>query len=391
MKLHGIQLANHPILGSLELSFMNSRTGQPFSVIAFVGENGCGKTTLLNELFRYSSSDYVINKQRAFSLSGEKPFQGLFLHQDSLYTGSMNEIYRLITGKDLLESETKAVNDVQNGTELKRDIPVNTPSQAALILELFNDERLKEIFVSGEIDRIRCGGEVSRSIDGNNSELDYTMISSGQIEILLKLKALKELKVGTDMVLLDEPETSLHPSWQKVVIDVMASMIREKEGQTPQLFVATHSERVLESLIDKGDTLIVHLYRENGKILAKPVDLMGLLLPKPTFAELDYVIFGMPSYDYHDQLLSLYGDIFHTDSTITMDQRIQNTNQYRDGEISKQWIKRGKDPYTYQTLPLYIRNWFHHPKDGQEPTREELVRSIEFLKTIIRYLQSRRV
>ena len=391
MRLSQINIKNHNILGDLYIPLINPSTNEPYSVVAFVGENGCGKTTLLTELFNYEKTEFIVDKERPYSILAGKQIDALFLRQDSLYTGAMNDIYKLITGEELLESRGEESTGGLNPYANLRNVPVNTPTQAEPILELLQDERLKQIFMSGDIKKISCGGEVSRSINGVKPEIDFSMLSSGQIEILLKLRELRNLRAGTDFVLLDEPETSLHPRWQQVVVDVMSGMIKANEDKELQLFVATHSERVLESLIGKGDTLIVLLYKENGKILAKPIDLMGLLLPKPTFAELDYVIFGMPSYDYHDQLLSLYGDIFHTDSTITMDQRIQNTNQYRNGEISKQWIKRGKDPYTYQTLPLYIRNWFHHPKDGQEPTREELVRSIEFLKTIIRYLQSRRV
>ena len=384
MGLREIKLKNHPILGDMNLSFTNPQTGEPYSVVAFVGENGCGKTTLLKEIFDYSNSKYVVDKQLSISLAGAKPFQGLFLHQDSLYTGSMNEIYELTTGKTLLETEKKSSPDESNILDLRRNVPVNTPAQAASILELFDDERLKDIFVSGDIEKIRCGGEVSRALDGKVAELDYSMISSGQIEILLKLKTLKNLKLGTDMVLLDEPETSLHPRWQKIVINVMMEMIRDKEGETPQLFVATHSERVLEALIGKGDALIIHLYRENGKIIAKPVDLMGLILPKPTFAELDYVIFGMPSYDYHDQLLTVYCDLFDAIKIKKMDDRIKRSRQYQNGEISKRWEKHGSHPEVFETLPVYIRNWFHHPGEGHpEPTEEELVRSIEFLRAII--------
>ena len=112
---------------------------------------------------------------------------------------------------------------------------------------------------------------------------------------------------------------------------------------------------------------------------------MGLLLPKPTFAELDYVIFGMLSYDYHDQLLAVYSDLFHVLSVRAIDDKIKNTTQYQKEQIVKQWKKHGKDSDIYETLPVYIRNWFHHPGEGhQEPTQEELARSIQFLRAIIR-------
>ena len=156
--------------------------------------------------------------------------------------------------------------------------------------------------------------------------------------------------------------------------------------------MAPHSERVLESLLGKGDPLIIRLYRDAGKVVVEPIDLMGLLLPKPTFAELDYVIFGMLSYDYHDQLLAVFSDLMDVSGVKAIDDQIKNTTQYKKGQIVKRWEKRGRHPEVYDTLPVYIRNWFHHPGEGhQEPTQEELARSIQFLRAIIRYKKRHRV
>ena len=119
---------------------------------------------------------------------------------------------------------------------------------------------------------------------------------------------------------------------------------------------------------------------------------MGLLLPNPTYAELDYVIFGMPSYDYHDQLLTVYCDLFGAIKIKTLDNKVKRSWQYQNGEISKRWEKRGDHPEVYETLPVYVRNWFHHPGEGHpEPTQEELVRSIEFLRAIISYKLNKHV
>lgn len=50
MKIRKVKWANHPILGNLELDFVNYTTGKPFSTIVFAGENGSGKTTILETL-----------------------------------------------------------------------------------------------------------------------------------------------------------------------------------------------------------------------------------------------------------------------------------------------------------------------------------------------------
>ena len=50
MKIQKIKWRNHPILGGLELDFTNSATGEPFGTVLFAGENGTGKTTILESI-----------------------------------------------------------------------------------------------------------------------------------------------------------------------------------------------------------------------------------------------------------------------------------------------------------------------------------------------------
>lgn len=50
MKIKKVKWSNHPILGDLELDFTNPATGEPFNNILFAGENGSGKTTILESI-----------------------------------------------------------------------------------------------------------------------------------------------------------------------------------------------------------------------------------------------------------------------------------------------------------------------------------------------------
>ena len=57
MKFRNITFENHPILGNCQLDFTNT-DGSTVDTIIIAGENGCGKTVLLNELFEYNPSWY---------------------------------------------------------------------------------------------------------------------------------------------------------------------------------------------------------------------------------------------------------------------------------------------------------------------------------------------
>ena len=50
MKIKKVKWNNHPVLKNLELDFTNSSTGEPFDNVLFAGENGTGKTTILESI-----------------------------------------------------------------------------------------------------------------------------------------------------------------------------------------------------------------------------------------------------------------------------------------------------------------------------------------------------
>ena len=50
MKIKKVKWQDHPILGNLELDFINPTNSLPFDTILFAGENGTGKTTILETI-----------------------------------------------------------------------------------------------------------------------------------------------------------------------------------------------------------------------------------------------------------------------------------------------------------------------------------------------------
>ena len=100
MYLSHLNIKNHPLIKNLELDLMNHKTNKPYAVVAFVGENGCGKTTILNEIFNYEKSNYIVDKEVPYTIV-EKPFDALYLRQGSLHRNAMKEVRKLIDGKDM--------------------------------------------------------------------------------------------------------------------------------------------------------------------------------------------------------------------------------------------------------------------------------------------------
>lgn len=384
MYLTHLKIKNHPILKNLELNLTNPNTNQPYAVVAFVGENGCGKTTILNEIFNYEKSEFIVDKQTPYTIV-PKPFDALYLRQGSLHRNTMKEVRKLIDGQDMYPTNSATYTGGANPFGLRSNNAVNRINEGIKLLEKLGDDEITQIFKENHIDEVWCSGEVTKKIDGQEHGYNITNYSSGQQEILLKIKDIRKMASGTDCVLLDEPETSLHPRWQKEIVSLIKLMLTDVDGNVPQIFLATHSEKILESLITRGDVLIVRLSKHDGNIKTETIDEMDLRLPTPTFAELDYVVFHIPSMDYHDQLLTRMADLYEVEAISDIDKTVRNNALYTKREYGKVWVGATKYKVnTYRTLPVYIRNYFHHPKDGVAPTEEEVVKSIEFLRTVIK-------
>lgn len=63
MQITRIQLSNHPVLGSIDMNFCRD-DGTPYNNIVFAGENGCGKTTILDFLNGFTNNIHDINRHK---------------------------------------------------------------------------------------------------------------------------------------------------------------------------------------------------------------------------------------------------------------------------------------------------------------------------------------
>lgn len=388
MHLSKIEFKNHPLFKDLSIDFMNHKTNEPYKIVVFVGENSSGKTSLLNEIFNYSDSKYIINKEELYSFA-PKRLWGVFIRQDIKYALALNEISDLIDGQgDIYKTETKAENTPMGQvSSLRMPTALIHPTKGKELVASFNNKNIMDAYESKKIRDIKCGEKVISKITGKSYSFDIDSMSSGEQEILLKIKKIEGIKAGTDIVLYDEPETSLHPRWQKNIMNFLTDSLKvDNGGESPQLFIATHSERIMESVINAGDALIIRLVRENNQIKAERIEDMDLCLPYPTFAELDYVVFDIPSMEYIDQLLVPISNLAGSDNVYGTDKYIFNHCLFNpEIHTKEQTVKNRGRTITYHTWPIYIRNDFHHPTEGAVITENDIRKSIELLQQIIKY------
>ena len=375
-----IEIKNHPFLGDVELSF-TKENGECFSTVLFVGENGSGKTSLLAELTNYNESGYVVNRQQNRVGGNEKQFGSLFISQDRKYREAINTISKAISGEKPFRDR------IGKGAAYTGDVDKNLNSGTNDLLhraiEILNNDRIRSFFKTD-----KTGDAIMSSLLGKTGIRDVSMeddidkYSSGEQEMILRMLPLTTLDPNITTVIYDEPETGLHPKWQLQFLHLLKTLCGVDGGTERQLFVATHSENILKSAIDDKETLIIRMSRKDGKIECMPVKQCDRALNRITFAELQYLIFDIPSYEYVNELFGYLSEIKEIKTVKGVDNYIISSRYYEEKKHKKE---RQYGETTYYTLPVYIRNKYHHPEQEFDEINEvQLRESIQLLRDIIK-------
>ena len=196
-----------------------------------------------------------------------------------IYVPAENKFEEIQTYSTTLSKEYKFINTINSN--IIRDIPSYIATRRNYLATIEEDLTMKEvtnkvvnkiniIFNILELD-VKLKGfskdEKTMPIFENSAseEFDINDLSSGEKQLFLRTLSIKMLEPNNSIILIDEPELSLHPKWQQRIIEVY-----KKIGENNQIIVATHSPHILGSISNEN---IFILYRnENGKIEAKTGD-----------------------------------------------------------------------------------------------------------------------
>lgn len=371
MKLNKLEFKNHPILGDLFLDFMNEETNKPYSNIIFAGENGCGKTAILKEIVNYHISEKIINKQ----VEEGRPLDSIFIRQDLKHSEIDKIIKNAIDGSyknEYGQESLREKNSSEHQLDISRKIAGGLKNNR--ISNIFDNNYSFSSLIRHSIESIGI-----TKVDSEYKGIHIDNFSSGEQEIILRFKYIEnKISPHTDIVLLDEIETALHPKWQSIIIEYIKQILN---GYDVQLFMATHSENILKSVLDKSDYLIIRLYKEDGVIKSQKHSSMDRVLPYVSFSEVQYIIFDIPTNDYHNFLFGVIQEKFNNKNIKDMDDFILSSEYYRR---DKHYMETSyKTPY--RTLPVYIRNKIHHPENKELPFDDKQLRdSIELLRKILK-------
>lgn len=324
-KIRKISFHDHPILGNLELDFCDL-SGNACDTVIFAGENGAGKSTILNELYKVASYAvdfpidvelqidtltfsisyrrerigsksymYANDKQGLNAIDGTDDFKrkyrfsGIFSDVDINFHAQQVSSVTSLSLDEKNDSRRSSTNLPTQINQLLIDIQALDDADIAYAVRQHPEIPRKDLVIEERIPRFTSAfnrifseltynrvkndaGHKTILFQKNGKDISIDALSSGEKQIVYRgCFLLKDANaINGAFVFIDEPEISLHPSWQMKIMDYYKSIFTDNFGaQTSQLFAVTHSPFVIHNENRINDKVIVLSRDDNGNIIVK--------------------------------------------------------------------------------------------------------------------------
>lgn len=220
--------------------------------------------------------------------------------------------------------------------------------------------------------------EIVKRFDG--FELPISLTGSGveMIIALIFLETLAKISKNKICIIIDEPELHLHPTLQSKLAKHFVTICKDC-----QIFISTHSPFFFKNCFDLPNTKILVSEIDNNAVNVKDAKDkgFGLLKWSPSWGEICYFAYNLPTIEFHDDLYASLQDKNGTSAISATESWLVNKGQIK--EIK--WPDPVNGP-TEETLMTFIRNRVHHGDNQNRPmySSEQLKDSIERLITLLK-------
>lgn len=277
MKLKKLYIENHKMFHDFNINFVD-KNDKPLPIVVLAGVNGSGKTTLLEYIYNdytshinhfsktknyievvYSNEIHLLNMD---TFNKKKPLglaaSGLYEEEFNIDNFSKNIIY-LKAGIDdisLVEKEFQKswYNFLKNHDYRPSEVGVKFNNYIKDIFDIFD--------LTFEYSRLDKDDNVLFK-NKDDEEFKIEELSTGEKTLLSKILFLFFKDYKNKVILIDEPELSLHPHWQNKVLHAYEKFANKNNCQ---IIMATHSPHIISSV--KNEYLKVLRKNNDGKIEA---------------------------------------------------------------------------------------------------------------------------
>jgi predicted ATP-dependent endonuclease of OLD family len=218
LKIRKLFIKHYNNLRDFEINFCD-KDEQPLPIIVLTGINGIGKTSIL---------EYLSKKQDVMFINDT------ITNFDFIQKAIVKFIDKLIYEQDIKASEVykqckNFIKDTLKGIELN--------------IEFSRLDKDKNIIFTT-----------------NNSEFLFNSLSLGEKQLFAKVLHLYLTEVKDKIILINKPESSLHPAWQSRILKLYENYAQQNNCQ---IIIATHSPFIIGSAKNK---YIRVLYYKDSKV-----------------------------------------------------------------------------------------------------------------------------
>ncbi len=264
MKLRKLHIEDYKMFKDFDISFVDEND-EALPIVVLAGVNGSGKTSLLEFI-----------SECAFENDLEKNFievDMVNIYQDIKLTREVS------SNKDLISIEENGINAdilyLQTYTDLsdiKNFLPKYiesmvydkgiAPFDAYKELKEYINIIFQDLDTQIEFDSRDGEGNLFFRNKSGGDKFSIDKLSTGEKTLLSKVLYFYLEKIYFHLILIDEPELSLHPSWQNKVLKIYENFALKNNCQ---IIIATHSPHIIGSAKPEYIRL---LKKEDNKIVA---------------------------------------------------------------------------------------------------------------------------
>lgn len=302
---------NHPILKNLELDFCG-KDGKALDTIIFAGENGTGKSTIINVLYEVASHtvkhlvlvefeynrkvfniSYYLKEQtngKTFMYVNDGQGMNVYIGADDIknrypFSGIFSDVDINFHAGDVSTVTSLTLDSIKDSRRSTEKLPTQI-NQLLVDIQSMDDGELAYAYrtaraLNKSVDDIVYQERMPRFTTAFNKmfeDLTYSRIenvkgkksilfnnlSSGEKQVVYRgCFLLKDVNATNGaFVFIDEPEISLHPNWQAKVMDYYKGIFTNCGEQTSQIFAVTHSPFIIHNDTRRNDSNGVHCYND---------------------------------------------------------------------------------------------------------------------------------
>lgn len=297
MKIKNLYIENEKRLKNLNINFENDE--KILDVVVLAGVNGTGKTTVLEVIYDYFenfqndknkinieldleeenyinqnniSKETYLNNLIKDSIKKEKTPKVIYVPAEINFQKVKFNLLALYKKRFLNKIDSYIIADIPFYIQMRIINTANKESEKKL--GNVRDEIIAEIngifdILDMDTRLIGMSAETTEILpiftNLSGDKFDINELSSGEKQLFLRTLAIKMLNPENSIILIDEPELSLHPKWQQRIVDVY-----RKIGKNNQIIIATHSPHILGSV--RKENIMLLDKDDEGKIVVRTGD-----------------------------------------------------------------------------------------------------------------------